>query len=478
MSLLQQAHEEEYNAFRMEKAWSQTFFLMLVQLADIVSIVFAAHIALFFVFGSLAPVSPYILLAGFGGIVFVNIAKHRRSYTFDSLRHFIHQVRSISTSWMLTLLIVAAIVFFTATEENYARLWIGVWATGSLGLLIFNRAVARSVVLSAHRAGRFSKPVVLIGNREDCLRFCDYLNSHPAPTIRVIAHHILDEDDRGDGAVQGQRFDALPSLVAWMQDHDVGSVLLAMPHRDEDGISSILTRLRCLPVDVDLIPDTIRYSQRPIVFINDLPTINMMSSPLPLGARIAKRSIDILLSGIMILMLSPIMIAATLAIRLESPGPIIFRQGRSGFNNRAFTVYKFRTMRMAEVEDKEVRQAQRNDPRVTRCGRIMRRLSIDELPQLFNVLKGDMSLVGPRPHAVAHTEKYSTLIDTYLERHKVKPGITGWAQVNGLRGETRTLEKMARRVEYDLHYVENWSILLDVKILFLTALRIIDKEAY
>jgi exopolysaccharide biosynthesis polyprenyl glycosylphosphotransferase len=174
-----------------------------------------------------------------------------------------------------------------------------------------------------------------------------------------------------------------------------------------------------------------------------------------------------------------VLLIIALATKLDSTGPVFFRQKRYGFNNNPITVYKFRTMHVGAGSDITVQQARRNDPRVTRVGALLRRTSLDELPQLFNVLNGEMSLVGPRPHAVVHNEQYAKIIDDYLSRHRVKPGITGWAQVNGLRGETDTPEKMARRVQFDLYYIDNWSLLFDIKILMLTPfLGFVNKNAY
>ncbi|RYF57735.1 MAG: exopolysaccharide biosynthesis polyprenyl glycosylphosphotransferase, partial [Comamonadaceae bacterium] len=192
-----------------------------------------------------------------------------------------------------------------------------------------------------------------------------------------------------------------------------------------------------------------------------------------------KRLMDIVVAGAMVTVLSPIMLSAAIAVKLSSPGPIIFRQQRYGEDGERINVYKFRSMRVQEIQNGVVVQASKNDDRVTRVGRFLRKSSIDELPQLFNVLKGTMSIVGPRPHAAEHNELYRRQIKGYMLRHTVKPGITGWAQVNGLRGETDTLEKMERRAEFDRYYIRNWSLWLDITILFRTALLVIrDKNAY
>jgi Undecaprenyl-phosphate glucose phosphotransferase len=210
-----------------------------------------------------------------------------------------------------------------------------------------------------------------------------------------------------------------------------------------------------------------------------VPMLAVLERPLSGWNFVLKALEDRVLAAILIVLFAPILLLIAVAIKLDSRGPVFFRQKRYGFNNNPITVYKFRSMHVGAASDDSVQQARRNDPRVTRVGAILRRTSLDELPQLFNVFSGEMSLVGPRPHAVVHNEQYAKIIDDYLSRHRVKPGITGWAQVNGLRGETDTPEKMARRVQFDLYYIDNWSLLFDVKILMLTPfLGFVNKNAY
>jgi putative colanic acid biosynthesis UDP-glucose lipid carrier transferase len=196
-------------------------------------------------------------------------------------------------------------------------------------------------------------------------------------------------------------------------------------------------------------------------------------------AAVLKRAIDICVSALLLAFMAPFLAVIAALIKLDSPGPVLFRQQRFGFRRKPFELYKFRSMHCSADDDPSVRQARRNDPRVTRVGRFLRRASLDELPQLFNVFKGDMSLVGPRPHAIPHDEKYAELIEGYTARHQVKPGITGWAQVHGHRGETQTLEKMRCRVEHDIYYINHWSLILDLRILFKTlAVVFMQRNAY
>jgi putative colanic acid biosynthesis UDP-glucose lipid carrier transferase len=230
-----------------------------------------------------------------------------------------------------------------------------------------------------------------------------------------------------------------------------------------------VTQLSVLPTDIRLCPDMAAFQMRPlgIVSYDGVPVLELVRKPLGDWAPFIKAFEDRFFAGLALLLLAPVMICIALAIKLDSRGPVFFRQRRHGFNHQVITVLKFRTMYVTQ-DGPVVPQASKNDPRVTRVGKWLRRSSLDELPQLLNVLNGEMSLVGPRPHALAHNEQYSALLETYANRHRMKPGITGWAQINGYRGETDTPDKMRKRVECDLYYIENWSLWFDLKILLLT----------
>ncbi|HIG8681784.1 TPA: undecaprenyl-phosphate glucose phosphotransferase, partial [Klebsiella pneumoniae] len=228
-----------------------------------------------------------------------------------------------------------------------------------------------------------------------------------------------------------------------------------------------------------LIPDVFTFNilQSRTEEVNGIPVVPIFETPLNGINMVLKRLEDIILSVVILTLISPILIIISLCVKLTSPGPIIFKQTRYGMDGKPIKVWKFRTM--VVMENDNVTQATKNDVRVTKVGRFLRRTSLDELPQFFNVLFGGMSIVGPRPHAVIHNEQYRSLIEGYMLRHKVKPGITGWAQINGWRGETDTLEKMEKRVEYDLEYIREWSIWLDIRIIFLTIFKgFIGKAAY
>ncbi|TYY01065.1 undecaprenyl-phosphate glucose phosphotransferase, partial [Klebsiella pneumoniae] len=269
-------------------------------------------------------------------------------------------------------------------------------------------------------------------------------------------------------------------LIINARDGKIDRIYIAMSMKDEVKINNIVSQLADTTCSVLLIPDVFTFNilQSRTEEINGLPVVPLFDSPLNGINMVFKRLEDILVSSIILLFISPILLIISLAVKLSSNGPVIFKQIRYGMDGKPIQVWKFRSMTVMENDDKVV-QATKNDIRVTKVGKFLRSTSLDELPQFFNVLFGQMSVVGPRPHAVSHNEQYRTLIQGYMLRHKVKPGITGLAQINGWRGETDTLEKMEKRVEYDLLYIRGWSIWLDLKIIFLTIFKgFINKSAY
>ncbi|CAA7612734.1 undecaprenyl-phosphate glucose phosphotransferase [Magnetospirillum sp. UT-4] len=263
----------------------------------------------------------------------------------------------------------------------------------------------------------------------------------------------------------------LEDAARMVREQRVEEVVLTLPWSDADRLEACLAVLRPLAVDVHLMPEfpAPYLAGHGFALLGDVPVARLRARPLKGWRALAKAAEDRLLGALLVLLLAPLMAVIALAVKLDSPGPVLFRQSRTGFDNQAFTCLKFRSMHVRPPEAMP-KQATRHDPRVTRVGRVLRRTSLDELPQLFNVVGGSMSLVGPRPHALAHNDHYSRLVDDYLCRHRMKPGITGWAQVNGHRGETATVESMRQRVACDLWYIDHWSPGLDLAILFRTPL--------
>lgn len=378
---------------------------------------------------------------------------------------------------MLTLLTLA---YFSSISDWFNREWSGLWfVLTALGFALL-RAAAAAYRRKLRARGALKAAVAIVGARGMAQTIIHELRELQRDSVRVIGVW----DDYGplpetlEGApVRG----GINDLVALTRRERVDDIILAMVDRPEDEVAETLRKLRLTPVQTRLCAHSLRFNIPARGFSNayGLPLLHVYERPLKGWSGVIKRLEDLLLGVLFMIPALPVMAVVALLIKLDSPGPVIFRQKRYGFNNNEITVWKFRSMYVNQPIDPKITQARKGDPRITRIGGFLRKTSLDEFPQLFNVLSGQMSLVGPRPHAVAHNEQYAEIIDGYLGRHRVKPGITGWAQVNGYRGETDTPDKMRLRVEHDLYYIDNWSLLLDLKILAMTFLvGFIHKNAY
>ncbi|GAB4166640.1 MAG: undecaprenyl-phosphate glucose phosphotransferase [Thalassobaculales bacterium] len=353
-------------------------------------------------------------------------------------------------------------------------------AWGLAGLLA-GRIVVLFVVSNWRAEGRLRTSVAVLGEGAPFRHAAAAIAADPTGETLLLGAFSEHRAAIPDGLPAGLPCGDMEALEALIRAGGVDEVLLAFPDSAVDACRRAIERLRLLPVNVKLAPPPIAQELPPhgLSQLGGISVLHLLERPLGGMDVVWKVLEDRILGALLLLPALPVMLLAALAIRLEGPGPVLIRQQRFGFNSNPFWVYKLRSMRVGAENDPAAPQARRNDPRITRVGRFLRRTSIDELPQLFNVLGGSMSLVGPRPHAVAHDRYYAGLIDGYLARHRVKPGMTGWAQVNGLRGETDTPEKMAARVRYDLYYIDHWSLLFDLKILVLTPWVLLrDTNAY
>ena len=307
------------------------------------------------------------------------------------------------------------------------------------------------------------------------------LTSDPIAQTKVAAYFDDREADRIGVALEAPVRGGLGQVADWVRTHRVDQIYIALPMASQPRILKLLDQLRDTTASIFFVPDIFMYDliQARVDTVVGMPVVAVCETPFHGTTGLIKRLSDMVLASVAILITAPVMLAAALAIKITSPGPVLFRQRRYGLDGQEITVWKFRSMVVLE-DGGDVRQATREDDRVTPLGRFMRRTSIDELPQFFNVLQGRMSVVGPRPHAVAHNETYRKLIKGYMIRHKVKPGITGWAQVNGARGETDTIDKMRRRIDFDLEYLRNWSLRLDLLIVWKTVWQAVrgDRNAY
>jgi Undecaprenyl-phosphate glucose phosphotransferase len=418
----------------------------------------------------IANFSTYFGLGNICAIIFIMLS--HGLYKLKELLSLRIQIKIILFNWIILILILSLMLFLLKIGASNSRGALTIFSFIGLGLLIASRFVICAKLNDAIERGALpGRAAVIIGDR-DALSGLSRFQLLRKYGAREVARFEL-PNNQPSLAVLDQAIEAA-------RVNDAESVLLALQWGDTNRRKFVCERLEALPLPVLLLPDQSisPLLSRPLRQLGSDFAVEVQRAPLSPAELAFKRSLDLLLGGILLVGLAPLLGAVSLLIKLDSPGPVIFRQRRNGFNGREFAIFKFRTMVVLEDGD-SVPQAIRNDARITRLGRVLRATSIDELPQLINVLRGQMSLVGPRPHAVAHDDGYGELIANYAFRQHVKPGITGWAQVNGLRGETSRLELMEKRVGLDLWYIKNWSPLLDLKIIILTCFELMrGRNAY
>ncbi len=406
---------------------------------------------------------------------FTAIMAARRNYRLKNLTLFARQARDTIIIWFGVSGTLIVVAFTLKISDEFSRGAATLFFIGGMIILLSWRYLVATQISLALATGSFArKKIIVIAERDlnassRSLTELRRYGYHPVKTCEISHEEITAIGINGslraklDDVIQAARCERIEDIY----------LLIGWNHRR--AIDGILSTLAVLPISVHLIPDesAARFLTHPISNIGSTWTTELQRAPMARGELLAKRFFDVTLATTGIIALLPLMAVTALLIKLDSRGPVLFLQKRNGFNGHAFNIFKFRTMHVLE-DGPVVQQATRNDPRVTRLGRWLRKTSIDELPQLFNVILDDMSLVGPRPHATSHNSEYEKLIANYAFRHHVKPGLTGWAQVNGARGETSHIEQMERRVEYDLWYINNWSPWLDLRIVLqtvITALR-------
>ncbi|WP_149196348.1 undecaprenyl-phosphate glucose phosphotransferase [Luteimonas suaedae] len=394
-------------------------------------------------------------------------------------RGLVAEILKLTAQWALLFVVLLVYAAALKLTGDISRIWALSWFGLSLCAAVALRVGVRSAAHWVRERGLDLRSAVIVGANPDAQRILDTLRRSHWAGIRVRGWFATHADR---GQLTGvPMLGGLENLGGYVESSHIDQVWLALPMHEQAKISFALAQLEHSTADVKYLPDLfgMRLLNHSVDSFLGLPVINLRSSPLDGEARVVKAAEDKLLASLILLLISPLLTTIAVAVKLSSPGPVLFRQLRHGRDGKPIEVWKFRSMRVHQEHDGQVTQATRDDPRVTPLGAFLRRTSLDELPQFFNVLQGTMSIVGPRPHAIAHNEHYKTLVDHYMQRHRVKPGITGWAQVNGLRGETDTLEKMAKRVRYDLFYLQNWSLALDLKIIAMTVLKgFFGKNAY
>lgn len=386
--------------------------------------------------------------------------------------------KAFQTTLSIMVLFLLALFYFGGLKFRVGFLFMLFFATFTA--LFVSRLLCREAFKVLRRVGRDNRNVVLVGTSLNLVELFEGMCSDPTTGYRLIGYFNDIESLNFGGNLP--YLGTINDILSYLESNQVDQLYCALPSARADEIRLIINYCENHLVRFYSVPNVRNYLHRQMSldFVNDVPVLSIREEPLrePLN-RFVKRSFDILVSlTFLCTLFIPICLVVGIIIKISSPGPIFFRQKRNGLNNKEFTCYKFRSMHVNDMADEL--QATENDPRKFKFGDFMRRMNIDELPQFFNVLIGDMSLVGPRPHMLKHTEEYSALINRYMVRHFAKPGITGWAQVRGLRGETKELWQMEERIKRDIWYVENWTFWLDMRILYLTVKNMLlhDKNAY
>ncbi len=413
---------------------------------------------------------PYILLAAMVFLLILPIFKATglyRSYRGDTLTA---EAPKILLGWGIVLAMLLFLGYVTKSSAIFSRSTLLSWATSVPFVLYIAHLSVRMVLRWIRASGHNTRTAVIVGVTEVGRHLAEQF--HQAPYLGIRFSGFFDDITSNSENLPGKSLlGTLKELPEYIGRHHIDVVYIALPAEDDEALVTLIGKLQDTTVCVYFVPNILMFNlmQARTYEVNGIPLIAVWEIPLSSLQYALKRVLDIILASIVLIFLLPLMALIALGVKRSSPGPILFRQRRYGLNGREIIIYKFRSMTVMEDGD-TIPQATRNDSRITRFGAFLRRTSLDELPQFINVLQGRMSIVGPRPHAVAHNEQYRKLINGYMLRHKVKPGITGWAQIHGLRGETDTLDKMKQRVEYDLQYLKNWSLSLDLIIIFKTAL--------
>ncbi|WP_321865245.1 undecaprenyl-phosphate glucose phosphotransferase [Paraburkholderia tropica] len=355
--------------------------------------------------------------------------------------------------------------------DAVSRLWFAYWTAVAAGLLIAWRVIAHGVLSHVRGAGMNLHQVAIAGSAAQCDEIVRRIDSEPGSGFRATALYNTVPDTPPRNGTGAALCDTIEGFAQFIREHDVHELWLALSLAEERTVVRLVTEFRNDLVNIRFIPDVrslALFDTSSVIELLGVPAINLVASPLPASAQFKKAVFDRVFATCALVSLIPVLIGIALAVKISSPGPVLFKQRRKGADGRVFTIYKFRTMRVHSEAAGTLSQATRGDRRVTRVGAFLRRTSLDELPQFYNVLRGDMSVVGPRPHALEHDDLYQRVVTGYIHRYRIKPGITGWAQVNGFRGETDRLEKMELRVAHDLYYLGHWSFWLDMRIIAAT----------
>ena len=420
-----------------------------------------------------------VLLVSFGTPLLMQTL---RGYNMSTLLNPLRQMPRIVVGWTMIFGALAVFILLAKAGEQVSRIWFFTWAGSGLLFYVAGRFIISSVLRHFNKTGQFNRRAVLVGGGAAADNVIATLENSTDTGVNLVG--IFDDrtDERSPDQSRGlAKLGNVHDLIDFVRSTRIETMIITLPVTAETRLMTILNQLWILPVDIRLSAQgqKLRYRPRAYSYIGNLALLDLFDRPLGEWGPVLKAIEDKVIACLALVFLSPLFAAVAVAVKWNSSGPILFKQKRYGFNNELIEVYKFRSMYTSAADQDARRLVTKGDPRVTSVGRFIRRTSLDELPQLINVLKGELSLVGPRPHATkasAAGDLYETVVDGYFARHRVKPGMTGWAQINGWRGETDTAEKIERRVEHDLYYIENWSLTFDLYILARTPFALLNTD--
>lgn len=453
-----------------------------LRVGDLLLVPSAAALTHIATYGWLAPTHPQRVV--FGAVLLCTLVCFSLAPVYREWRNrgLLSDLWTLFLGWTGVFALFSMYSVLIDVADTVPAAWLVGWYSSGLVAMSATRIAIRFRLHRLRERGLDRQRVLLVGLRAPALKVFRLLRSRPEIGKEVIGYFAGPDDIaiRREGADAPKRLGDLDALPAYLDAHrgQVEHIWVSLPLGGRARLKSVLRLLERYPVQVRLVPDiTGMGALNPGVHqVGSVPMIGVRQGVVEPRFLMIKRVEDLLVAGAAVVLLSPLLVALALGVKLSSPGPILFRQRRHGLDGKEFSMLKFRSMRVHAESPDKITQATRNDPRVTRFGAFLRRTSLDELPQFLNVLGGSMSVVGPRPHAVQHNNQYERLIERYMHRHYVKPGITGWAQVHGLRGETPRLRQMKKRVQYDIDYIRRWSPLLDVRIIALTVMKVLGQR--
>ncbi len=467
----------------------KSIITVLQPLLDSAAIIGVAYLFIKFYIGFLTQdyIILMLVLLGIVAVVYDRYAIYRSS------TNFINKVVRLFNAWSTSFLALFLLGFLTKVSAVYSRGFIiALYVCGFIAQIIIH-FVVRKLAQRRNRRAEVADNVIIVGQGQLAGYLEHKISSNPWLQQRVIGSVSIEEDSLNKKKSHRFKVDEFEKsatinlgntadLLELIDKHNITTVYIVTPLESSKVLERLYFLLLDKHVSIHWIPDifSLRLINHSVREIAGIPVLTLSETPLTGISKLSKAIEDKVLSLIILLLISPVLLAVAIAIKLDSPGPVFFRQYRTGWNGKKFSIWKFRSMYAGQqvVESDEVKQAQKDDPRITKVGAFIRKTSLDELPQLFNVITGEMSLVGPRPHAVQHDESYSRRVTDYYVRHNIKPGITGLAQVRGFRGETKDMDLMTKRIECDIEYINNWSVWLDIAILARTTTAFTGKQAY